>query len=57
MWLTGTVGWLVCVGGEEGRIHRKNGSSRVVWSGTVEGTKMTVKEVPEWLDNSAHLQC
>lgn len=57
MWLTGTVGWLVCVGGEEGRIRRKNGSSHVVWSGTAEGTKTTVKEVPEWLDNSAHLQC
>lgn len=32
--------WPVRVGGEEGRICRRNGSSRVVRSGTAERTKM-----------------
>lgn len=54
--MTGMVGWLVCVGGEEGRMCRRNGSSCVVGSGIAERTKMAVRELPKWLDNPAHLQ-
>lgn len=47
MWLTGTVGWPVCVDGEEERLRRRNGSTCIVQSGTTERTQMAVREVPK----------